>query len=79
VWHFYFVIFNPETYPMNRSMLDGVVPERLMREEHARELETLQRHSDSAADEEDEEALLVQVVDAGRLRIRKPKRMRATL
>lgn len=79
VWHFYFVIFNPETYPMNRSMLDGVVPERLMREEHARELEMLRQRSDSATEEEDEEALLVQVVDAGRLRIRKSRRMRATL
>ena len=27
VWHFYFVIFDPETYPMNPAMMTGKVPE----------------------------------------------------
>ena len=28
VWHFYFVIFDPEAYPLNPSMLSGKVPEK---------------------------------------------------
>jgi predicted CXXCH cytochrome family protein len=41
VWHFYFVIFNPDAYPMNMSWLTGKLSEREMREEHALELERL--------------------------------------
>ncbi len=42
VWHFYFVIFNPDAYPMNMSWLTGKLSEREMREEHPLELERLQ-------------------------------------
>jgi len=48
VWHFYFVIFNPDIYPMNLSWLTGHVTEHEMMEEHPLELERL-RHDDSAA------------------------------
>lgn len=38
VWHFYFVIFNPDVYPMNLSWLTGKMSEREMLEEHPEEL-----------------------------------------
>jgi predicted CXXCH cytochrome family protein len=41
VWHFYFVIFNPDSYPMNTSWLTGMLTEREMEEEHPLELERL--------------------------------------
>jgi predicted CXXCH cytochrome family protein len=41
VWHFYFVIFNPDSYPMNMSWLTGVLTEREMEEEHPLELQRL--------------------------------------
>ena len=34
VWHIYFVIFNPDAYPMNMSWLTGKLSEREMEEEH---------------------------------------------
>jgi predicted CXXCH cytochrome family protein len=42
VWHFYFVIFNPDIYPMNLSWLTGWLSEREMREDHPLELERLE-------------------------------------
>lgn len=41
VWHFYFVIFNPEVYPVNFSMFDGHITQHEMEEEHAGELEEI--------------------------------------
>jgi cytochrome b subunit of formate dehydrogenase len=41
VWHFYFVIFNPDAYPMNTSWLTGRLSEREMEEEHPMELERI--------------------------------------
>lgn len=41
VWHFYFVIFNPEVYPMNLSWLTGRLSEEEMAEEHPLELERI--------------------------------------
>ncbi len=41
VWHFYFVIFNPDVYPMNLAWLTGQVSEQQMREDHPLELERL--------------------------------------
>ncbi|MBI4363905.1 MAG: cytochrome b/b6 domain-containing protein [Candidatus Latescibacteria bacterium] len=43
VWHMYFVIFNPDVYPMNLSWLKGTLSEEEMREEHPLELEDLER------------------------------------
>ena len=42
VWHLYFVIFNPDIYPMNTAWLDGTLSEEEMREEHPLELEAIQ-------------------------------------
>ena len=41
VWHFYFVIFNPDVYPMNLAWLTGRMSEREMLEEHPLELARL--------------------------------------
>jgi cytochrome b subunit of formate dehydrogenase len=41
VWHFYFVIFNPDIYPMNLAWLTGRMSEREMLEEHPLELARL--------------------------------------
>ena len=43
VWHFYFVIFNPEMYPMNIAWLKGTLTEEEMAEEHGRELERIKK------------------------------------
>ena len=41
VWHFYFVIFNPDIYPMNMSWITGKMTEEEMAEEHPKELEKI--------------------------------------
>jgi len=46
VWHFYFVIFNPDVYPMNLSWLTGRMSEQEMREEHPLQLEEMKRTED---------------------------------
>ena len=43
VWHLYFVIFNPDVYPMNLAWLTGTISEEEMAEEHPLELEELHR------------------------------------
>jgi cytochrome b subunit of formate dehydrogenase len=41
VWHIYFVVFNPDVYPMNMAWLKGTLSEREMEEEHPLELERI--------------------------------------
>ncbi len=41
VWHFYYVVFNPDAYPMNMAWLTGTLTEREMEEEHPLELERI--------------------------------------
>jgi predicted CXXCH cytochrome family protein len=41
VWHFYWVMLNPETYPMNMSWLTGTLSEKEMKEEHPLELDRI--------------------------------------
>jgi len=43
VWHFYFVIFNPDSYPVNLAFWKGTLTEEEMGEEHPLELEEIQR------------------------------------
>ncbi|MDQ5980417.1 MAG: hypothetical protein QG602_3394, partial [Verrucomicrobiota bacterium] len=43
VWHFYFVIFNPDVYPMNLAWLTGRMSEAEMLEEHPLQLEELKQ------------------------------------
>jgi formate dehydrogenase gamma subunit len=42
IWHFYFVIFNPDIYPMNLSWLTGWLSEKEMKEDHPLELERIE-------------------------------------
>ena len=44
VWHFYYVIFNPDTYPMNMAWLTGNLTETEMAEEHPLELEKMKKN-----------------------------------
>ena len=41
VWHLYFVIFNPDVYPMNVAWIKGTLTEEEMEDEHPLELEAL--------------------------------------
>ena len=43
VWHFYFVIFNPDIYPVNLAFWKGTLTEEEMSEEHPLELEAIHR------------------------------------
>ncbi len=43
VWHFYFVIFNPDTYPLNLAFWKGTLTEEEMLEEHPLELQEIKR------------------------------------
>jgi cytochrome b subunit of formate dehydrogenase len=43
VWHFYFVVFNPEIYPINLAFWKGTLTEEEMAEEHPLELEKTQQ------------------------------------
>jgi len=50
VWHLYYVMLNPDVYPMNFTWLTGRIPEEQMRHEHAAEWERLVRE-EAAAEE----------------------------
>ena len=41
VWHFYYVMFNPDTYPINLAFWTGTITETEMQEEHPLELEKI--------------------------------------
>ncbi|MBI5382398.1 MAG: cytochrome b/b6 domain-containing protein [Opitutae bacterium] len=43
VWHIYFVIFNPDVYPMNLAWLTGRMSEKEMLDEHPLHLEELKK------------------------------------
>jgi formate dehydrogenase gamma subunit len=43
VWHFYFVIFNPDVYPVNTTMITGNISDEEMRDEYYREWERLHK------------------------------------
>jgi len=56
VWHFYFVIFNPDSYPINLAFWKGTLTEEEMEEEHPLELERLKdldRQAEASGDEEE--------------------------
>jgi formate dehydrogenase gamma subunit len=43
VWHFYFVIFNPDSYPLNLAFWKGTLTEEEMADEHPRELDEIRK------------------------------------
>ena len=53
VWHFYFVIFNPDIYPINLAFWKGTLTEREMMEEHPLELEQLKAQAVEDEDDDD--------------------------
>ena len=56
VWHFYFVIFNPDSYPMNTAWYDGMLSEKEMEEEHPLELERIHAAEEKARAEAEKAA-----------------------
>ena len=64
VWHFYYVIFNPDVYPVNLAFLTGTITEEEMADEHPLELEEARRR------EVDEEMIEVRAENAGEKRKR---------
>lgn len=57
VWHFYFVIFNPDVYPINLAFLKGTITEEEMHDEHPLELKRLKQAAleEQRAKEDEEE------------------------
>ncbi|MEI6106652.1 MAG: cytochrome c3 family protein [Opitutae bacterium] len=49
VWHFYWVVFNPDVYPMNLAWLTGRMSEGEMMEEHPLQLEEMKAAERAAA------------------------------
>jgi cytochrome b subunit of formate dehydrogenase len=43
VWHFYFVMFNPDIYPINLAFWKGTISEEEMEDEHPLELEEIRK------------------------------------
>ncbi|RPI18487.1 MAG: cytochrome b/b6 domain-containing protein [Ignavibacteriae bacterium] len=43
VWHFYFVIYNPDVYPMNKAWFKGYLTREEMEHEHPLELEEIEK------------------------------------
>jgi cytochrome b subunit of formate dehydrogenase len=56
VWHLYFVIFNPDVYPINWAFLTGRMPEELMEHEHPKELERIKAAEKAAEEAKKKEA-----------------------
>jgi formate dehydrogenase gamma subunit len=54
VWHFYFVIFDPDVYPLNWTVLDGKMTEHHHHEEHPLEYQEHTPETEEAADATDE-------------------------
>jgi formate dehydrogenase gamma subunit len=52
VWHIYYVIFNPNSYPMNLAWWKGTLTEEEMEEEHPLELEQIRNAQLQQAKEE---------------------------
>jgi formate dehydrogenase gamma subunit len=52
VWHLYFVIFNPDSYPINLAFWKGTLTEEEMAQEHPRELEEIKRRENAHQENE---------------------------
>lgn len=50
VWHFYYVMINPDIYPLNTSMVDGKLTEDEMQHEYFREWQELQSEDEPQAE-----------------------------
>ncbi len=52
VWHFYFVIYNPDVYPMNKAWFTGYLTKEEMEKEHALWLEEIEKSESTVKEEE---------------------------
>jgi len=64
VWHVYFVIFNPDVYPMNLAWFTGRISEAEMEDEHPLELEAIRRQALADAARAEDEAAIPRPPDA---------------
>ena len=46
VWHFYFTIYNPDVFPLSKTMITGEIDREDMERDHAFELRTLKEEAD---------------------------------
>jgi hypothetical protein len=49
IWHFYWVIFNPDVYPVNWSWLTSMISEEMLRHDHPSEYERLRAEGQVAS------------------------------
>lgn len=54
-WHFYFVIYNPDVYPVNKAFITGYLTREEMEHEHPLELEEIEKTDMEKFDEKKEE------------------------
>ncbi len=54
VWHIYYVVFNPDVYPMSTAFLTGTITESEMAHEHPLELAEIRKEREAAARQEEE-------------------------
>jgi cytochrome b subunit of formate dehydrogenase len=66
VWHFYYVIFNPDTYPINLAFWKGTLTEHEMVEEHPLELEEIKRRNVEEVNGDDEPNGMINVREDSR-------------
>ena len=55
VWHMFFMIFDPETYPINWSWITGKISAREMKERHPLEWERMVKRGEVAEEDAEEE------------------------
>jgi formate dehydrogenase gamma subunit len=55
VWHFYFVIFNPDVYPMSVAWFKGTITEEEMADEHPLELERIKKEERKLKEDKEEQ------------------------
>lgn len=49
-WHFYFVIYNPDIYPMNKAWFTGYITRHQMENEHPAWLEEIEKNENQISD-----------------------------
>jgi len=56
VWHIYYVIFNPDSYPMNLAWIKGTLTEEEMADDHPLELEEILAQRENEEEKEENKA-----------------------
>lgn len=63
VWHFYFVIYNPDVYPMNKAWYTGYLTEEEMIKEHPLELEEMLKNEKETGNDKPAESGGVRIME----------------